>query len=307
MQFIRFLRVVCVAVLVTMPVVALQFGTAPLEDLVRYVTGSPHDRYAVTLKWGPYGTSDAARAWLETAGNSIEAPVHAKGSSHAFQFDGLSPSAGAVAATLRRGQRYVVDVEIDSAAGPVFIDLLRRDGSTAASVAHASNQDPLIDVEIGVDGDYIVRVQPALHAAADVALTMRTEPTLRLPVERANRRSIGSRYGDARDGGRRDHHGVDIFAKRGTPVVAAADGIVTRVGTNGLGGNVVWIARPMRGETHYYAHLDRQLVTVGTRVEAGDVIGLVGNTGNARSTPPHLHFGIYTPGGAVDPLPYIAS
>jgi murein DD-endopeptidase MepM/ murein hydrolase activator NlpD len=99
---------------------------------------------------------------------------------------------------------------------------------------------------------------------------------------------------------------VDIFARRGTPVLAAGSGIVTRVGTNGLGGKVVWIARPTRGEAHYYAHLDRQLVTVGTRVQEGDVIGFVGNTGNARFTPPHLHFGIYTSGGAVDPLPYIA-
>jgi murein DD-endopeptidase MepM/ murein hydrolase activator NlpD len=99
---------------------------------------------------------------------------------------------------------------------------------------------------------------------------------------------------------------VDIFAPRGTPVLAAAGGVVTSVGTNGLGGNVVWIARPMRGERHYYAHLDRQAVSAGTFVNEGDVIGYVGNTGNARGTAPHLHFGIYASGGAVDPLPYIA-
>ncbi|MBI4485879.1 MAG: M23 family metallopeptidase [Acidobacteria bacterium] len=83
------------------------------------------------------------------------------------------------------------------------------------------------------------------------------------------------------------HHGVDIFAPRGTPVLAAAGGIVTSGGTSSLGGNVVWIARPGRREAHYYAHLDRQLVTPGTFVEAGDVIGTVGNTGNARGTLPH--------------------
>ncbi len=308
MQFIRFLRVVCVAALVTMPIVALQFGTTPLTDLVRFVMGSPHDRYAVRLTWGPEGGSHAARGWLEAAQASVMTPVRLKQPQYTFRFAREAASAGAIAVTLRRGQRYVVETEIDGAgAEPLFIDVLRNEGTTATSVAHAPEAGGPINVEIDADGEYIVRVQPGLHGDMTVALTMRIEPTLRLPVDQASRRSIGSVYGDPRDGGRRDHHGVDIFAKHGTPVVAAASGIVTRVGTNGLGGNVVWIARPMRGETHYYAHLDRQLVTVGTRVEAGDVIGLVGNTGNARSTPPHLHFGIYTPGGAVDPLPYIAS
>lgn len=308
MQIIRFLRVVCLAVIVSMPVVWLQFGPEPLTDLVRYVAGSPHDRYAVSLKWGRDAGSDAARAWLEAAETSVTAPVRLKRPHYVFRFESEAASAGAIAVTLRRGQRYVVETEIDgAAAGPIFIDVLRNEGTAAASVAHAPEAGGPIDVEIDADGEYIVRVQPGLHADMTVALTMRIEPTLRLPVEQATRRSIGSLYGDPRDGGRRDHHGVDIFARRGTPVVAAASGIVTRVGTNGLGGKVVWIARPTRGEAHYYAHLDRQLVTVGTLVEEGDVIGFVGNTGNARSTPPHLHFGIYTASGAVDPLPYISS
>jgi hypothetical protein len=88
-------------------------------------------------------------------------------------------------------------------------------------------------------------------------------------------------------------------------VVAAADGRVSSVGTNNLGGNVVWI-RASRGQAHYYAHLDEQLVSAGTEVQAGDAIGTVGNTGNARTTAPHLHFGIYGRGsGALDPFPFI--
>ncbi|RYY98431.1 MAG: M23 family metallopeptidase, partial [Chitinophagaceae bacterium] len=55
----------------------------------------------------------------------------------------------------------------------------------------------------------------------------------------------------------------------------------------------------------YYAHLDEQRVRPGQHVAAGDILGLVGNTGNARHTPAHLHFGIYTAGGAVDPFPFI--
>jgi peptidoglycan LD-endopeptidase LytH len=114
-------------------------------------------------------------------------------------------------------------------------------------------------------------------------------------------------FGDPRDGGRRRHEGVDIFAKRGTPVLSASSGVVTRVGEGGLGGRVVWVWDPARSLLLYYAHLQEQLVSTGTRVRAGEPIGTVGNTGNARTTPPHLHFGIYRRGaGAIDPEAFIA-
>jgi SH3-like domain-containing protein len=88
-------------------------------------------------------------------------------------------------------------------------------------------------------------------------------------------------------------------------VVAAAEGRVRSAGTNNLGGNVIWI-RTSRGQSHYYAHLDEQLVGAGAHVRAGEPIGTVGNTGNARTTAPHLHFGIYRRGsGAIDPFPFV--
>jgi murein DD-endopeptidase MepM/ murein hydrolase activator NlpD len=98
-----------------------------------------------------------------------------------------------------------------------------------------------------------------------------------------------------------------LITPRAAAVLAAADGIVTSVGTNGLGGNVVWEVRPLHGESLYYAHLETQFVKAGSYVKRGEVLGTVGNTGNARGGPAHLHFGIYAPGGAVDPLPYLAS
>src|SRR5690606_33068956 len=105
--------------------------------------------------------------------------------------------------------------------------------------------------------------------------------------------------------GARKHEGVDIFGKRLTPVVASADGRVTRVGDNRLGGKVVWLRPDDRNLSLYYAHLDSQLVVSGQVVKTGDTLGLMGNTGNAITTPPHLHFGIYTSEGAVDPLPFL--
>jgi hypothetical protein len=115
--------------------------------------------------------------------------------------------------------------------------------------------------------------------------------------------AVQSGFGAVRDGGTRGHEGVDIFAPRGTPVAAVTDG-VAQVSTNNLGGNVVWLREGRARRTFYYAHLDGWAIEGTVRVRAGDVLGYVGNTGNARTTAPHLHFGIYE-GGAIDPLPFI--
>jgi murein DD-endopeptidase MepM/ murein hydrolase activator NlpD len=210
---------------------------------------------------------------------------------------------------LRRGERYVAEVRTGSGAGSpvVFVDLFERVGPALRHVASAAPDERVVTLDVRNNGQYILRVQPELDRDVALMVVLRAEPSLRLPVQRATQSRIQSSFGAPRDGGRRAHHGVDIFAPRGTPVLAASDGVVWSVGTNRLGGNVVWIARPTRGERHYYAHLDQQLVRAGTFVHQGDVIGTVGNTGNARHTPPHLHFGIYAIGGPVDPLPYIAA
>jgi murein DD-endopeptidase MepM/ murein hydrolase activator NlpD len=133
--------------------------------------------------------------------------------------------------------------------------------------------------------------------------------TLAVPVVGVKRPALHSSFGEPRSGHRK-HEGIDIFAHRGTAVVAAADGVVVRIGTTDrLGGNTVWVAgKP--STLYYYAHLDRfaKGLRVGDHVEAGDELGLVGNTGNARTTPPHLHFGMYPLTRAflaVDPAPYL--
>ena len=252
----------------------------------------------------------AGREWLEAAERSLVGASQVTLPRQAtLDFSNDHPGAVGYAVSLRRGQRYVVEAQSDAshAAEPAFLDVFERHGRAFRHVESAAGHSAAIALEIHSDGDYIVRVQPPLGQVGKLALTLRVEPTLRVPVQPSKPGNIQSFFGDQRDGGRRTHDGVDIFARRGTAVVAAAGGIVSSVGTNGLGGNVVWVARPGRRELHYYAHLDRQLVVPGTLVNAGDVIGTVGNTGNARHTPPHLHFGIYSAGGPVDPLPYIVS
>ena len=126
---------------------------------------------------------------------------------------------------------------------------------------------------------------------------------LPMPVPAVAVERVVDTWGAAR-GSDRSHEGVDIFAPRGTPVLSTTRGVVSSVREAGLGGKQVWVTGPAM-ERHYYAHLDRWAdeLAAGQVVWAGDTLGYVGNSGNARGTPPHLHYGIYGDAGALDPLP----
>jgi murein DD-endopeptidase MepM/ murein hydrolase activator NlpD len=140
-----------------------------------------------------------------------------------------------------------------------------------------------------------------------IYLTFQKAPqTLPIPVEDVKSSQLIDTWKAARSNNR-FHQGIDIFARRGTSVLSTTEGIVLRVGTNDLGGKVVWVLGP-GGDRHYYAHLDRYAeIDAGDRVSPGSVLGYVGNTGNARGTPTHLHYGIYTGSGAVNPYPFLKS
>lgn len=131
-----------------------------------------------------------------------------------------------------------------------------------------------------------------------------------MPVAGLRSSQARSSWHAPRPGGRK-HEGIDLFARRGTPVRSATRGEIWRVGVDPLGGRVVTVL----GEgpaLYYYAHLDDWAagLRVGAKVERGALLGTVGNTGNARTTPPHLHFGVYRVGWlrtrAVDPWPLLA-
>jgi peptidoglycan LD-endopeptidase LytH len=111
-------------------------------------------------------------------------------------------------------------------------------------------------------------------------------------------------WGAARAGGRH-HEGTDIMAPYGAKELAYTDGVVSREHSNTLGGMVLWLDGD-NGDQYYYAHLSGYAVPPGTRVRAGQHIGAVGNTGDARYTAPHLHFEVHPGGGAaVNPYPYV--
>jgi murein DD-endopeptidase MepM/ murein hydrolase activator NlpD len=136
-------------------------------------------------------------------------------------------------------------------------------------------------------------------------LTKPPDAHLSMPLRHLQPREIANTWHSPRSGGRR-HQGQDLFAPRGTPVYSATEGIVIRIGPAGIGGNAVsvWGAG---GRVYYYAHLSKfaEQLRAGDEVTTQTVLGYVGNTGNARTTPSHLHFGVYGPSGALNPLPLL--
>ena len=129
---------------------------------------------------------------------------------------------------------------------------------------------------------------------------------LRMPVIGVRSRDLDDSWHAPRDGGSRVHKGIDIFAPKGTEVVAVADGIVSYIGDQKLGGHCVWLTTE-NGASFYYAHLDRWAPGIyeGMEVQAGDLLGFVGNTGNAKYTPSHLHFGVNESDEMVNPYPLL--
>ena len=135
-------------------------------------------------------------------------------------------------------------------------------------------------------------------------LTAPAPAHLAVPVAGVRPQALVDTWGAPRPGGR-EHRGIDIFAQRGTPVITPVPGLVLGIGEDHLGGNVVRVLGPGR-QVHYFAHLDG-FAAIRPRewVKPGDILGFVGTTGNARGTPPHLHYGLYAPRGAINPFPLL--
>lgn len=217
--------------------------------------------------------------------------------------------AHAVAYELRlaQGQRIEITVAAAPGAAPYRVDLFERvPPDSFRHVAALANGGTRAEFVSPAAGSYVLRLAPAGAGPGEYTLRVSGESWLSFPVPGYGADAIRSPYGSTRDGGARSHEGVDIFAPRGTPVVAAASAVVTRVERTGTGGKVIWAHDPALDLTYFYAHLDAQLVEPGQRISPGDTIGRVGNTGNARGASPHLHFSIYGEGyEAIDPTPLL--
>lgn len=132
------------------------------------------------------------------------------------------------------------------------------------------------------------------------------EASLYMPVVGVQPHNLSNSWGDPRDGGRRKHRGIDIFAPKGTAIVAVTDGFISYIGEQPKGGLCLWLTTES-GTSFYYAHLDRWAPGLyeGMEVRSGDLLGYVGNTGNAKTTPPHLHFAVNDNDEMVNPYPIL--
>jgi murein DD-endopeptidase MepM/ murein hydrolase activator NlpD len=203
-----------------------------------------------------------------------------------------------------------------------------RAGAAAAAAARYAHAEAVTDVlgqaeraaaaagDALADAEAAARRRAAERAAAEAAALAAAEAAAAaaragaggpLPVIDGKTCPIGApngfidSWGFPRSGGRR-HQGVDMFAAYGTPLYAVADATVVAVGSNRLGGLTVSLVDGA-GDRYYYAHLASTAVERGQRVAVGTVIGSTGDSGNARGTPPHLHWQVH-PGGGVPVNPY---
>jgi len=278
------------------------------EDSLRglFVGYTPHERYEQSLRQAGLDQTALGREWLTAAAKAVSNPVPIASPYHEVSYlDSREAHAVGYRLNLRRGQRITARFEMESdGAFRVFLDMFVIPDNSDGSPILLTSGDSLeheLEYVARRDGQYIVRVQPELLRGGSYEITIVVGASLAFPVSGHDTMAIKSWFGDPRSGGSREHHGVDIFAPRGTPVIAAAKGTVRSTRPNNLGGKVVWL-RDELGRSLYYAHLDSQVVRRGDLVEPGDTLGFVGNSGNARTTPPHLHFGMYW-GGPADPYP----
>ena len=155
--------------------------------------------------------------------------------------------------------------------------------------------------------------RPVPKFGSDAAFDVLRMRGLMVPVAGVRPAALSDSYDAPRDGGRR-HEAIDILAPRGTPVLAADDGVIVRIGSNALGGKVLWATDAGQLFAYYYAHLDRYArgLHEGQAVKRGAVLGYVGTTGNAPPDTPHLHFQMmrtldaqrFSSGTPLNPLPY---
>ena len=268
----------------------------------------PHEAYQNKLVKAGLDQTAMGTSWINAASESLERAVEI---TVPFRETGYFAAEKVPAAAFKfaveRGQKINIKLTTKPTEEfMVYLDVFEQDGAGKKDrFASADTLNNPVELDIDENTTYLVRLQPELLKSGQYTLEISSGPSLDFPIKTTRSNSIQSFFGDGRDANTRKHEGVDIFAPLRTPVLAVANGRVVRVNENNLGGRVVWMRPTGKNYTLYYAHLDEQIATEGQLVSTGDTLGLMGNTGNARTTAPHLHFGIYTPSGAVDPLAFI--
>lgn len=224
-----------------------------------------------------------------------------------FQIEHPDAAAMVYTVSVKQGQQLVAELKKPADSVRFLLEFFQANSLPSEKLlAELSKDSTRVTWSAGRDDSVRVSIQPMLNDSAVYHLKLYTQPVYHFPVAGKDNRAIQSFWGADRDGGTRRHEGIDIFAARGTPILAVADGRVGFAGERGsLGGQQVWLQENELSFRIYYAHLDSTAVQSGDQVQLGDTLGFVGNTGNAAGGPPHLHFGVYGNAGAVDPLNFV--
>lgn len=267
---------------------------------------SPHNKYEEQLKSSGLDTTALGRSWIKAAQNSLLQPANITlPFSEIAYFAAERPEALVYRIPITKGTKILINCNPVKNPGPLyFLDMWLEKDHAKDLVESFSNFKDTIIYEAKKDGYLLLRIQPELLVSMEFDIYINYQPSLRFPVAASGNPSFISFWGASRDAGARSHEGVDIKARFKTPAIAAVDGYA-RKSNNRLGGKTVFISNARNGYSLYYAHLDSQNVHGGAFVSAGDTIGFIGNTGNAAGTVPHLHFGIYTDSGAINPIAFI--
>ncbi len=269
---------------------------------------SPHEAYQRKLVSSGLDQTFMGTTWILKAQQSlgkplaINLPYQERGY---FAADKIETAVFSF--SLQKGQKLMVKIDRKPADRfKLYVDFLQpTENGNHKLLASVDTVGNPLEITVDENGLYLLRLQPELLSSGEYTLSITIGPSLKFPLKDAKANQIQSVFGDGRDANTRKHEGIDIFAPFRTPVIAVSSGRVTAVNENNLGGKVVWFRPEGKDFTLYYAHLDEQLVAAGQLVNYGDTLGRMGNTGNAKTTAPHLHFGIYTNSGAVDPFPFV--
>lgn len=262
---------------------------------------SQRDKYTRQYK----GPDSLMNVWKQSYASALESKLQIPdGFTVTVTNKNFSAKALGYLLPLQQGDLLIIETGTDSQNPKVFVDVKpssAESGSAESEMMKKGCYTKLIERS----GMHKVVIQPEIDFIHPYTLKIYTQPSFGFPVAGADNTSAQSFWGAERDRGARQHEGVDIFAARGTPVIAASDGIILRTGDQGLGGKQVWQRDALSGYSLYYAHLDSIIAKSGRQLSKGDTLGTVGNTGNAKGGAPHLHFGIYSYEGAVNPWPFL--
>jgi len=291
-------------ILTTMLLIAIIAASCSSTSHNIFSKKTPHEEYAEVLDDNDLDKTPEGRQWLAASKTALEnaQPVQLPYRQHGYFAAGKARALG-LEFSAKRGEKLTFTVN-KKLPFVLFADLFRQEGSDPSLLLSADTASSQFSFDIDEAGTYVLRLQPELFRSGEYSLSVSVGPSLGFPVS-GTKAKAGSFWGASRDGGKRRHEGIDIFAPKLTPVVAGGDGVVTGVHETPVGGKVVWLRLLDKSITLYYAHLHKQMVSMGQTVKKGETLGVVGNTGNAKHTPSHLHFGVYTSAGPIDPFPFV--